>query len=116
MDHLHHQAPSGPVDHSVSRAMRRELLEVAGGEEDPREGVVNAVFFFFSPIVPSKVFFFVNLKPFGRFFFFPVFVWGGGWGGGSKSDKNGMRWAPSNLFCWASKVSFLFLGGVKNVQ
>ena len=82
MDHLHHQAPSGPVDHSVSRAMRRELLEVAGGEEDPREGVVNAVFFFFSDSSFKGVFFCKPEAVWPFFFFFSGFCLGGWVGGG----------------------------------
>ena len=46
MDQLRPKAPAIPAVHSVSQAMRRELLEVPnGGEEDRRKGAFEGVRF-----------------------------------------------------------------------
>ena len=91
MDQLRPKAPAIPAVHSISRAMRRELLEVPKrGEEDRRKGAFEGARF-------SRVFFWV------RFGFrdlnwscclFQCYVWGGH----AKSDKDGCRWGPTELF------------------
>ena len=66
MDQLHVKDPAVPAAHSVSRAMRRELLEVPKGGRRKIEGARFSRFFFefvsgFGPVGTESVAFFLVL-------------------------------------------------------
>lgn len=96
MDQLRLKAPAIPAVHSVSRAMRRELLEVPkGGEEDRRKGAFEGARF--------STFFFEFVSGFRRLnwsccLFFVMFG-GGAW----QKWQDGCNWAPESYFIGGQK-------------